>query len=190
MQSATTLAKQESRKLRRNNAEDEIGDIARIVEEKKARRRKGEKNADDESGEQVVLKGTGKAIQRVMELGLWFQQREEYEIRLRTGSAAAIDDIEVDEDAPTAVLGAKESKKQKKRKKAQSDHEDVVGGAEGERPNERHEDAAVQTAERSNPAGAEVKHNSETHAVSLELAEIPDTRIRYTSVLEVAVRLR
>ena len=40
-----------------------------------------------------------KAIERILQLGLWFQQREDqYRMELRTGSVAAIDDISIDED--------------------------------------------------------------------------------------------
>jgi ribonuclease P/MRP protein subunit POP7 len=49
----------------------------------------------------VVIKGTGKAIGKVLELGCWFQQRAEvYDVKIRTGTAKAVDGIEYDEEEP------------------------------------------------------------------------------------------
>lgn len=44
-------------------------------------------------GEEVIIKGTGKAIEKVLTLGLWFQNLEGVEIRVRTGSVGAVDDV-------------------------------------------------------------------------------------------------
>ena len=41
----------------------------------------------------MVLKGTGKAIDKTLQLALWFQQRAEYNVAMRTASIGAIDDI-------------------------------------------------------------------------------------------------
>ncbi|KAI6859850.1 hypothetical protein KC338_g7179 [Hortaea werneckii] len=109
VQSATTLARhkgQNGRKRKRqdDDATDEIGDIARQVESAKAKRKVGGLTAGDDevegAGEEVLLKGTGKAIPKVMEMGCWFQQRREYMVTVRTGSVAAVDDIDVPEGAP------------------------------------------------------------------------------------------
>ncbi|KAI9741006.1 MAG: hypothetical protein M1834_002717 [Cirrosporium novae-zelandiae] len=43
--------------------------------------------------EPVVLKGTGRATERVMEVGLWFQAQPDCKVRLLTGSMAVVDDI-------------------------------------------------------------------------------------------------
>ncbi|EGP82812.1 uncharacterized protein MYCGRDRAFT_51531, partial [Zymoseptoria tritici IPO323] len=77
VQSATTKAKNETRR----------------------RGRVGLDEAEDGAGsEEVVIKGTGKAIQKVLELGCWFQQRGEvYDVKIRTGTAKAVDGIEYNE---------------------------------------------------------------------------------------------
>ncbi|KAL3420434.1 hypothetical protein PVAG01_08933 [Phlyctema vagabunda] len=67
-------------------------DAMRVIEDgvKKAR----------EQREQVWLKGTGKAIEKTMQLGLWFQTQErgvKYEVSWKTGSVGAVDDV-VDEE--------------------------------------------------------------------------------------------
>lgn len=43
--------------------------------------------------EEVVMKGTGKAIEKVLALGVWFQGLEGVEVRVRTSSVGAVDDI-------------------------------------------------------------------------------------------------
>lgn len=57
--------------------------------------RKGKK--DGGSGEEVILKGTGKAIQKVLALAAWFQDEAQNELGvkvvLRTSSVGAIDDV-------------------------------------------------------------------------------------------------
>ncbi|EMC98411.1 hypothetical protein BAUCODRAFT_425308 [Baudoinia panamericana UAMH 10762] len=162
VQAATTLAKEEQRRKRkRDGDEDEVMGIAKAVERlkrdgnqnSKRRRLGGDVNEDDgEDGgaEEVWIKGTGKAVRRVMEMGLWFQQREEYAVRLRTGSVGAIDDVEVE--------GAE----------AEAEAESEAGNVETEK-----RDVVEQAKD---PV--------------LVPVPVPETRIRYVSVLEVAVSLR
>lgn len=50
--------------------------------------------------EVVTIKGTGRAIEKVLNLAAWFNQRQQEEgvkVRLMTSSTTAIDDIEYDE---------------------------------------------------------------------------------------------
>lgn len=163
VQSATTEAKKALRKRKRGAEDaDEIGIIAGIVEGRRNLPVGKDGMGNDQGGrrgEKVTIKGTGKAVQRVMELGLWFQQREEYEVQLRTGTVGAIDDVEVGEEA--AEEHAEEEKE---------------GG-----------DAMdVDTTER--PAAEEQKGDKkEGKAEDLATS---GARIRYLSVLEVAVSLR
>lgn len=62
----------------------ELDDAARIMAAKSK-----EKGKEGE----VVMKGTGKAIEKTLGLGLFFQQRDEYTIKIQTSSVGAIDDI-------------------------------------------------------------------------------------------------
>jgi ribonuclease P/MRP protein subunit POP7 len=68
-----------------NNNNDDISDIERIA----AAMAEIAKNSSDE----VILRATGKAISKALEMALWFQQRAEYAIRIETGTVGAIDDI-------------------------------------------------------------------------------------------------
>lgn len=85
VQAATIVAKND----RRRGKEDEIQGIADAAERIKRR----------EGGEEVVFKASGKAIQKGLEVGCWFQGRGEvYKVRLRTGSVGVVDGIEYDEE--------------------------------------------------------------------------------------------
>ena len=148
VQAATTQAQKNKRKRKRptnDDEEDEVMDIARGVEEGREKKRR----VAGASGEQVVVKGTGKAVGKVMELGAWFLQRHEFEVRVRTGSVGAVDYFEVAEGGEDA------------------------GGDEMD----------VDQAE----GGAEKSGDGE---VEKDVEAVSGARIRYLSVLEVAVSLR
>ncbi|KAJ4293238.1 hypothetical protein N0V90_008520 [Kalmusia sp. IMI 367209] len=46
-------------------------------------------------GEEVYVKATGRAIERALRIGVYFQGESGYRVRVETGSVMAIDDIEV-----------------------------------------------------------------------------------------------
>ncbi|KAK0367044.1 hypothetical protein LTR91_013905 [Friedmanniomyces endolithicus] len=201
VQSATTLAKhkgQQNRKRKRSaDGTDEVMEIAREVEKQKSKKRKaggagygGEEDDIDGVAEEVLIKGTGKAISKVMEMGLWFQQRPEYSVILRTGSVAAIDDIEIGDD----VEGDGEAK----RDTTMVDVPQVTTTA-GDRVgdtvtiNNAAPDAGDSLLV---PASEQPKGDAGTETVALaptasrDAEPILETRIRYMSMLEVAVSLR
>jgi ribonuclease P/MRP protein subunit POP7 len=43
--------------------------------------------------EEVIVKGTGKAIERCLQVGLWAMQQEDLRVEVRTGSVGAVDDV-------------------------------------------------------------------------------------------------
>jgi len=149
LQTATTQAQKNKRKRRRDDdgAEDEVVAVARGVEEERDRKRR----AGGVSGEQVLVKGTGKAVSKVMEVGAWFLQRDsEFVVRVKTGSVGAVDDVDVPED------------------EAKEDGEKIdVDEAQAQ----------------AGTAGGEAGKEKEAEVVS-------GARVRYLSVLEVAVSLR
>jgi len=89
--------------------------------------------------EAVLIKGTGRAIEKVLNLAVWFQSQVDCRVRFETGSVGAVDDIE----------GF-----------VQHESDTVAGAGKEEDPMEE------------------------------ERVELPETRVRMTSVLEVAVSLR
>ena len=58
----------------------------------------------DGGGEEVVVKATGKAIEKALQVALHFQGQEDCSVRLRTGSVGAVDDViakdGLEEDVP------------------------------------------------------------------------------------------
>lgn len=48
---------------------------------------------DGERGEEVVMKGTGKAIEKVLQLALYWQGEKDVRVQVRTGSVGAVDDV-------------------------------------------------------------------------------------------------
>lgn len=156
LQTATTHAQKNKRKRRRDDdgGEDEVLAVARGVEEEKERKRR----AGGVGGEEVLVKGTGKAVSKVMEIGGWFLQREkEFVVRVRTGSVGAVDDVEVPEGEGEA--GGGEDK---------MDVDQAQAGAEGEK----------------------VATNGDDSGEEKEAEAVSGARVRYLSVLEVAVSLR
>lgn len=200
VQAATTNAKQQGPhkggKRKRGADGDENLGIAEEMERVKRdkRRQGGGMNGGEETvdgvGEEVVLKGTGKAIHRVLELALWFQQREqEYVVRLRTGSVGAIDDISVGEDGTGA--GAQDPGVEAEHAEAGAENKDAMdvddaAGAAGlsiTEPRSRPEDDEAK-------GGKKGSKKKESGKAVLAVEEVPETRIRYANVLEAAVSLR
>lgn len=157
VQAATTQAQKNKRKRRRDDEEDEVMAVARGVEEGKQKKR----SAGGVSGEDVLIKGTGKAVGKVMEIGAWFLQRDAFVVRVRTGSVGAVDDVEVPEG----------------QEEGDGDEMDVDQAGAGAVNEKEKQDSALSPSKEGQEAGKEAE------AVS-------GTRIRYLSVLEVAVSLR
>ena len=51
------------------------------------------KDRDKGKGEEVILKGTGRAVEKVLALGLFFQGQTDCRVRVGTGSVGAVDDL-------------------------------------------------------------------------------------------------
>jgi len=110
------------------------------------------KGGEAEAREVVLVKGTGRAVAKALEVGLWFQQRDEYGVQVRTGSVGAVDDIVEKDGAAEPVVGDGE------------DNMDLDVGSETGRDGPMKDDDQEEEA-------------------------IPETRIRYTSVVEIGVSL-
>lgn len=112
--------------------------------------------------EEVLIKATGKAIAKAMNLALFFQQQKDCAVVVRTGSVHAIDDIEVKRDGLDFELDEEGR-----------DEMDVEDGIEKPRKGKK---------ERNNVGKEHIGTNG--------AMEVPETRVRQTSVLEVAVTLK
>ena len=80
-----------------NDSNGEIGQAAALLAQEKLRKQ------DNHDEGEVVMKGTGKAIDKTLQLGLWFQQRDEYGVFIKTASVGAIDDIVPKDGEPVSV---------------------------------------------------------------------------------------
>ena len=66
--------------------------MLRLLEEERERKRRNE-------GEEIVLRAMGKAIEKALELAVYFQGQEEFKVRIGTGTVSVVDDIvEVDDE--------------------------------------------------------------------------------------------
>jgi ribonuclease P/MRP protein subunit POP7 len=151
------------------------------------------KAGDAGAGEEVLLKGTGKAVQRVLELGLWFQQREErFVVRLRTGSVGAVDDVEVMEDAvpDDQDVAIEEIENDEDEEGGEGGEEQAIAGTD-DHTQENPDTGGVEVSASEN-AGLEkpAEHQMKMKGLATESSAepIPETRIRYTSSLEVSIR--
>ena len=72
--------------------------------DKQKLRRLGERHntSTGKEPEEVVLKATGRAIQNVLGLALFFQGQDDCRVRLRTGTVGVIDDI-VESEMPKGL---------------------------------------------------------------------------------------
>ncbi|KAF1344830.1 Rpp20 subunit of nuclear RNase MRP and P-domain-containing protein [Delphinella strobiligena] len=103
-QSATAHVKNENKKKRKYGqysaatGDDDAGEIGRIA------KKLAEKDAGEEGSwmkEEVVLKASGRAIEKALKLALYFTKKEGFGVLIKTGSVGAIDDIEVEEPEDT-----------------------------------------------------------------------------------------
>lgn len=185
VQAATTVAKHKNKKRKRSaDGEDGVLDVAEEVERLKAQKREGRSgDADHIDGgapaEEVAIKGTGKAIARVMEMALWFQQRtDQYGVRLKTGTVTCIDDIDIaEQEDPQADedFGGQEAEDGEGRTR----HTPTTGTRDGDG---RTKDGTE--------AGGQSDGGMAGNADRVKEEPIAETRLRYASALEAYVSLR
>jgi ribonuclease P/MRP protein subunit POP7 len=123
-----------------------------------------------EMREEVFVKATGRAIEKALNVGKWFEEKEaEYTVRVKTGSVLVVDDVVEDEE-----------KKERELQKQQRE--------EGRDPQKNAEEKSDSQNATSKSAAKEKKKRPAS-AIS-EDAELPETRTRWVKMVEVAVSLR
>lgn len=126
-----------------------------------------------EEREEVFVKGTGRAIEKALSVGRWFEGRsEEYAVRVRTGSVLVVDD----------VVGVDEERVEEK-------------GGEGSGLPKQSTDSASGTATTASSAqpvsrSAAKKRKRAANAPAEGGDELPETRTRWVNMVEVAVSLK
>lgn len=165
-----------------------LSDEERNVQ-KKPRKESDAKNEEEE----ILLHATGKAIGKAMNLALFFQQQNDCIVRIRTGSVNAIDDIIQVPD----LLEKKEHHVDISRDGNSSDQQ-PQDESFPERGLEDSEQASMTSEgntyikEKTDATDGKESH-AERHTPNAnqpDLDELPETRIRTTGLLEVAIRLR
>ena len=140
------------------------------------------------AGEEVVLKATGKAIQKCLELGLWFQQRTEYKVRLQSGSVGAIDDIVANEASDELAIGpAGENVAPQKDAMQSAEHATAGAEADGDTDMDDEAQPSLNDHEQDDTLNAGAKSTKRNEGAE---DDIPESRIRYASTLEVYVSLQ
>lgn len=56
--------------------------------------------------EEVTVKATGRAIEKALNVALWFQKQDDCKVVLRTGEVGAVDDIEINGEESARVRKA------------------------------------------------------------------------------------
>ncbi|KAI9779827.1 MAG: hypothetical protein M1839_007140 [Geoglossum umbratile] len=121
--------------------------------------------------EEVILKATAKAIERALNLAIFFQGQQDCRVQIKTGSVGVVDDIV--ETKRLAIRGESSNTGQGhslKRKRSESD----AGGNNA-------------SADRTT---TEPTIETELQDVGIEKEELPETQVRKTSTVEVLISLR
>jgi len=119
--------------------------------------------------EEIFVKATGKAIEKALNVGKWFEEKEaEYTARVTTGSVLVVDDVVEDEDKKE-----REMRKQQRQERAQD--------TAGQKDSVKSEESASKDLAK--------KRKREVPKVS-EDDELPETRTRWIKMVEVAISLK
>ncbi|KAJ5608893.1 hypothetical protein N7528_009460 [Penicillium herquei] len=125
-----------------------------------------------ENREEVFMKATGRAIEKALKVGKWFEEKQtEYAVRVKTGSVLVVDDIVEDEEKKERDI----EKKQRQEEKNQTAGEVV----DSEKQNK-----ATKTQAKKR------KRETPVEADDADDAELPETRTRWIKMVEVAVSLK
>ncbi|KZF21522.1 hypothetical protein L228DRAFT_155092 [Xylona heveae TC161] len=116
--------------------------------------------------EEILIKATGKAIEKALNLGLFFQGQEDCRVRIRTGTVGTVDDIVEVEGQQPAPVAPRTDEMEKGKGKGNGDSK-----------------ADVEMKEAEVDAKEEEKQEEENE-------QVPEAQIRMTSMVEIAVSLR
>ncbi|KAM3071836.1 hypothetical protein ACMFMG_009693 [Clarireedia jacksonii] len=81
-------------------------ELMQNIEKGIGRVRGGRRSGNAKGQGEVIIKGTGRAIEKVMALAAWWQNQDGVQVRIRTGGVGAVDDVvAADEGADDAEVG-------------------------------------------------------------------------------------
>ncbi|KAL2014161.1 hypothetical protein VTN00DRAFT_1686 [Thermoascus crustaceus] len=148
------------------------------------------KSQENLKREAVFIKATGRAIEKALSVGRWFEEKEEeYAVRVKTGSVLVVDDIEEDEEAKRKEM-AKQEREQQQRRQGQEEEKE---GKEGkEEAGDVVTAGSMMESEEQPPSSKSASKKRKRRAkptVSTD-AELPETRTRWVNMVEIAVTLK
>ncbi|GAD92128.1 hypothetical protein NFIA_034770 [Paecilomyces variotii No. 5] len=159
---------------KRATAGVDLGNKKISEKEKLARLAKGQEALKKE---EVFIKATGRAIERALSVGKWFEEKEdEYAVRVKTGTVLVVDDIVEDEEA-----------KNREMEKGSSNKDGATGTSQLTGEN------AIQPTESKAAAASEQplkKRKRRTKAAVSGDAELPESRTRWVNMVEIAITLK
>lgn len=123
----------------------------------------------------VTIKGTGKAIQKVLSLGLYFQGQKDTRVEIRTGTVECTDDVTLEPGAGETMESLLEYQSRAMEMLAKREAKKSAGGIDGE----------------GEKMDVDVEDGLDEYADLFE--EVQDSfpqRTRNTSMVEVVVRLK
>ncbi|KAI9769394.1 MAG: hypothetical protein M1840_004096 [Geoglossum simile] len=142
-----------------------MGKADRLGEGKDSVSRKGKGET-----EEVSLKATAKAIEKALNLAIFFQGQEDCRVRIKTGSVGVVDDIvETERETKQSESSNPKQGHSLKRKRSESDAGDNNASA----------------GRATDKPATEVEPED-----GVEKEELPETRVRKTSMVEVLISLR
>lgn len=120
-----------------------------------------------EQREEVFVKATGRAIEKVLNVGKWFEEKEaEYTVRVKTGSVLVVDDVVEDQE--------QKEKFEKKQQRLEEGKSAESGKAKTEQGLAK---SALKKRKRKAPGASGDD-------------ELPETRTRWIKMVEIAVSLK
>ncbi|KAI9776824.1 MAG: hypothetical protein M1835_005403 [Candelina submexicana] len=125
--------------------------------------------------EEVVLKATGKAIEKALGLALFFQGQEDCKVKIRTGSIMVVDDI-IEVPGPKSKVSGVLEKEAAAGQKRKRPSDDIDGKATG--------DSVIGKQTEGEPDPEATSTDEEAKGAE---DEIPETQMRQTSMIEIAV---
>jgi ribonuclease P/MRP protein subunit POP7 len=137
------------------------------------------------SKEEVFVKGTGRAIEKALSVGRWFEERgNEYAVRVKTGSVLVVDDVEEDEEAKRKAI--EEAERVLQQEQAQEEKK-VDEKDDGQTAPDQSVDAPAQPVSKSETKKRKRAANA---LASASGEELPETRTRWVNMVEIAVTLK
>ncbi|KAF7718450.1 Uncharacterized protein PECH_005933 [Penicillium ucsense] len=138
-----------------------------------------------EKREEVFVKATGRAIEKALNVGKWFEEKEaEYIVRTKTGSVLVVDDIVEDEEKKERELRREQQQHRETEMKSQNAEQPASSDQGAGRP----EESGGEAKPSLKPAKKR-KGKRSASAIS-EDAELPESRTRWIKMVEVAVSLK